>query len=165
MPLWVRHGWHGLWLELGIATLYAAGWASLLSPAAQRRLGPRTVLTQTQVAMGILVAALPLLGSPWGRTLAMGAALACQSWQRPIADAAITAAVPEPLRVSVLSMLDLPAVAVTVLAEVGVGLLADAHLAWAFFASGGLLAATTPLWWVRRPTGRVGLEAPVERSA
>ncbi len=165
LPLWVQHGWHGLWLGLGVATLSAAGWASLLSPAARRRLGPRTVLTLTQVAMGILVAALPLLGSPWGLTLAMAAALACQSWQRPIADAAITAAIPEPLRVSVLSMLDLPALAVTIVAEVGVGLLGDAHLAWALFASGGLLAATTPLWWVRGPTGHVGPEAPVARSA
>ena len=165
LPLWVRRGWHGSWLGLGVAILSAAGWASVLSPAAQRRLGPRAVLSLTQVAMGILLAVLPALRSPWGVTLGMAAALVFQSWQMPIVNEAITAAIPEPLRVAALSILDLPALAVTIGGEVGVGLLADAHLAWALFASGALLAAATPLWWVRRQTNHVGREGPVERSA
>lgn len=49
--------------------------------------------------------------------------------------------------------------------EVGVGLLADTHLVWALFGSGALLPATTPRWWVRRPTHHVGPEGPGERSA
>lgn len=165
LPLWVRHGWQGIWLGVGVAILYAAGWASLLSPAAERRLGPRAVLSLTQVAMGLLVAALPLLGSPWALTLAMAAALAFQSWQRPLADAAITAAIPEPLRVSALSMLDVPALAVTIVGEVGVGLMADAHLAWALFGSGAVLLASTPLWWIRGEAVRARRHPPVADSS
>ena len=141
LPLWVRRGGYGSWLGLGVALLYAAGWASLLSPAAQRRWGPRAVLSLTQGAMGVLLAALPLVNE------------------------AITAAIPKPLRVSAPSILDLPALAVTIGAEVGVGLLADTHLAWALFGSGALLAAATSLWWGGRPTNRGGPKGPVEDSA
>lgn len=50
---------------------------------------------------------------------------------------------------TVLSLLDLPALGVAVIGEVGVGLLADVHLSWAIVASGGLVMAAIPLWWVR----------------
>ena len=75
----------------------------------------------------------------------MGAALALASWQSPIVDEATAREVPEEIRVTALSILDLPSLAVTVVGEVGVGLLADIHVPWALLGSG----AAVPLWTAR----------------
>lgn len=149
LPLWVDRGWHGIWLGLGVAVLYAAGWAGLLVPAMAARMGKLNTLILAQVGMGGLLMMLPRYGSPVVVMLIMGSALALQSWQGPLVNAAITTAVPDRVRVTVLSLLDLPALGVAVIGEVGVGLLADVHLSWAIVASGGLVMAAIPLWWVR----------------
>lgn len=152
LPLWVARGWHGLWLGIGVAVLYAAGWASLLIPAAEARLGTRATLLVSQLAMGMLVLSLPLFGSPWLLTLAMALALALQAMQTPVTNAAISAALAEPVRVTALSILDLPSLAVTIAGELGVGLLADVHLSWALWASGAAVLAAVPLFWSRSRT-------------
>lgn len=149
LPLWVARGWHGIWLGVGVAWLYAAGWGSLLAPAVEARLGSRAVLVASQFGMGALVILLPLVGSPALLTVVMGMALLLQSWQTPVTNARITAETPGPIQVTVLSMLDVPSLAVTVVGEIGVGLLADLHLAWALWASGGAILLALPLWWVR----------------
>ncbi len=149
LPMWVARGWHGVWLGVGVAVLYAAGWISLLVPAISERIGMKTTLVIAQVGMGALLLVLPQTRSPLVLMLFMGAALAFQSCQGPLADAAVTAAVPDRVRVTVLSLLDLPALGVAVIGEVGTGLLADVHLSWALIASGAVVLAATPLWWVR----------------
>lgn len=99
-PLWVRRPWHGSGLGLGVPIPYAAGWTSEWSPAAQRRWGPRAVLSLTPVAMAVV--------------LPMAAALGLPSWQRPMVHEVLTTAIPEPLRVSALWMLDVPTLAATI---------------------------------------------------
>lgn len=150
LPLWVHVGWHGVWLGVGVTILYAAGWASILAPALQVRLGSRFTLTLSQVLTGGLVMTLPLLHSPWALTGCMAGALALQSWQAPIVQNDIVRMVPESIRATALSFLDLPSLLVTVVAELGVGLLADRNLSWALWASGVAVLVVTPLWWVPR---------------
>lgn len=149
LPLWVDAGWHGVFLGVGVALLYASAWLGLFAPRLASRLGDHFVLTLSQAAMGAFVLLLPLLHSPWALTAAMAGAVACQALQTPISTDRVSRAVPASIRVTVLSMLDLPAVALTVLLELGVGLLADAHLAWALVASGATLLLGVPLWWIR----------------
>lgn len=149
LPLWVARGWHGIWLGVGVAALYAAGWGSLLAPAVEARLGTRAMLVASQLGMGVLVILLPFVGSPALLTVVMGMGLLLQSWQTPLTNARITAETPDPIQVTLLSMLDVPALAVTVVGEMGVGLLADLHLGWALWASGGAILVAVPLWLVR----------------
>ena len=158
LPLWVHRGWHGIWLGVGVTTLYAAGWASLGAPGLRARLGSRATLSLSQVAAGALVGLLPFLRSPWLLTVAMAGALGVQSWQTPIADSAVVRSLPEPVRVTALSILDVPSIAVTIVCEIGVGMLADVHLPWALWASGAAILVAAPLWWVRaRPGAPEGL--------
>lgn len=150
LPLWVAAGWHGVWLGVGVAILYAAGWASMLAPTIQARLGSHTLLTVSQVLTGGLVLTLPLIHSPWALAGCMAGALALQSLQTPVVETVIVQAVPDSIRVTVLSILDLPSLLVTILCELGVGLLADKSLSWALWASGAVLLLMIPLWWISR---------------
>ncbi len=154
LPLWVDAGWHGAWLGLGVTILYGAGLANLLAPRVRTRLGARGALSLSQAGAGGAVLLVPLLRAPWALTAAMAAALALQSWQGPIVDGVVAPALPEPMRATALSLLDVPAIVVTIACELGVGALADVHLSLALWASGLAVLAVLPLWWVRaRPRG------------
>ncbi len=150
LPLWVSAGWHGVWLGVGVTILYAAGWASLLAPRVQARLDPRLLLTLSQVLAGSLVLVLPTLSSPWALTGFMAGALMLQSLQGPVTHSLMAQALPDPIRVSALSILDLPSLAVTVAGELGVGMLADHSLPLALSASGAAVMAAAVLWWIPR---------------